>query len=1026
MIPLELYKKATNDTELKGVKQAKTAIAAYGGSRLPVVGQVIIPVWREGQRFKLDCKLVDNIDIRPILGRKACLGMNIIQYMDNDEIHKPKVGNAPVYTMTSASSSGLNRADLIRQFPRVFAEEVGQLEGEYHIKLDATISPVQHAPRRVPVALRDQLKAELDKMTEQGIIAPVIAPTPWVSSLVVVPKKNGMLRLCLDPKDLNKAVQREHYPLPTIEDVATRLHGAKVFTKLDVRSGFWHITLDNASSYLTTFNTPFGRFRWRRMPFGIRSAPEVFQRRMHELIEGMPQVEVIADDFVVVGKGDTIEEANSDHDKNLVAFLRLCDEKGLKLNAEKLKLRQPEVSFIGHIATGKGLKVDPAKVKAIREMPAPTDKAGVQRLLGLAQYLGKFLPHLSDVTKPLRELTQQDVEWSWDEPQKMAFESLKDAVTRTPLLRYFNVKEDVTLQCDASQSGLGAALLQNGQPVAYASRARTPAETRYAQIEKELLAIVFACERFDSYIYGLEGIKVESDHKPLESIFLKPLHAAPQRLQRMLLRLQRYNLVIQYKKGKEIYLADTLSRAPLPDISACEFVHELEEIDHKEFLPVSSEQWQRMKHSAADDPVLQVLRNVIQCGWPESKAEVAPCLIPYYDSRDELTVQGDLVFKGHQLVVPLCLRKEMMDVIHASHIGIEGCIRRARESLYWPRMSAELNAYISTCDVCLTNRDYNPGKEPLMQHELIARPWSKVSADLCEFDGRTLLVISDYYSNFIEVTRMTTTTSRSIIKALKEVFARYGIPDIMVSDNGPQFSSAEFTVFAKTWNFDHKTSSPHHHQSNGKAENAVRTVKRLFRKCKDSGQSEFLALLDWRNTPTEGVGTSPAQRLMGRRCKTLLPIAGTLLQPRHNTEREARALKGMKERQRHHYDKHTKPLKPISLGQTVRMKLPGQRKWSAGTCAGKVDERSYIVKVGDVEYRRNRKQLVSGHEDPLTELADPSEPTPSAVGDPTVTANPQPAGHTRVDAGNNVPPTGSPRRSGRVHKKPMWHKDYSM
>ena len=223
----------------------------------------------------------------------------------------------------------------------------------------------------------------------------------------------------------------------------------------------------------------------------------------------------------------------------------------------------------------------------------------------------------------------------------------------TPVLHYFNVKEDVTLQCDASQSGLGAALLQNGQPVAYASRALTPAETRYAQIEKELLAIVFACERFDSYIYGLAGIKVESDHKPLESIFLKPLHAAPQRLQRMLLRLQRYSLVIRYKKGKEMYLADTLSRAHLTDICTCEFIHELEEIDHKEFLPVSSEQWQQMQHAAADDPVLQDLRSVIQTGWPESKAEVPPCLISYYDSRDELTVQGDLVFKSHQLVVPV-------------------------------------------------------------------------------------------------------------------------------------------------------------------------------------------------------------------------------------------------------------------------------------------------------------------------------------------------------------------------------------
>ncbi len=305
------------------------------------------------------------------------------------------------------------------------------LDGDYHIKIDTKVQPVLHAPRRVPVALKDTLEAELDRLVEEEIIAPVTAPTPWVNSLVVVAKKNGRLRLCLDPKDLNKAIQREHYPLPTIEDVATRLHGANVFTKLDVKSGFWHVKLDETSSFLKAFNTPFGRFRWKRMPFGIRSAPEIFQRKMHELIEGMPQVEVIADEFVVIGKCSTLEEASKDHDHHLLAFLRLCNERGLKLN-----LRQQEVSFIGHVATGEGLKVDPAKVKAIHEMPAPTDKASVQRLLGLAQYLGKFLPHLTDITKPLRELTQQDVEWTWDVPQQRAFEALKDAVTRTQILRY--------------------------------------------------------------------------------------------------------------------------------------------------------------------------------------------------------------------------------------------------------------------------------------------------------------------------------------------------------------------------------------------------------------------------------------------------------------------------------------------------------------------------------------------------------------------------------------------------------------
>ena len=169
---------------------------------------------------------------------------------------------------------------------------------------------------------------------------------------------------------------------------------------------------------------------------------------------------------------------------------------------------------------------------------------------------------------------------------------------------------------------------------------------------------------------------------------------------------------------------------------------------------------------------------------------------------------------------------------------------------------------------------------------------------------------------------------------MKSVFARYGIPDVLVTDNGPQFSSAKFAVFAKTWMFQHTTSSPYHPQSNGKAENAVKTVKRLFTKCQQSGQLEFLALLDWRNSPTEGVGTSPAQRLMGRRCKTLLPVAGTLLQPRYSTEEDTRAIMGNKQRQQYYYNKHTKPLQPIDKGETVCIKLPGQKTWSAGTCMG--------------------------------------------------------------------------------------------
>ena len=1024
VIPVELYKKATKDHNLERVEPIRTPLVAYGGTRLNVVGHVELLVERNNTKYKIACKLVDE-DSRPLLGRKACIGMNIVKYIDNDEIAKPQMPSSAQVFTADAPAEPLSRDALLTKYPTVFAEKTGEMPGFYHIRIDEAAIPVQDAPRRVPVALREPVKRKLEELHQQEIIEPVTTPTPWINSMVEV-VKNGKLRICLDPRQLNKAIQREHYPLPTIEDVATRLHGAKVFTKLDVRNGFWHVKLDEESSYLTTFNTPFGRYRWKRMPFGISSAPEVFQRKMNELVSDLKGIEVIADDFVVVGYGETHEEAVADHDRNLNAFLQRCEERGVALNAQKLCLRESEVPFIGHITTSKGLCIDPAKVKAIQKMPAPTDKAGVQRVLGMVQYLSKFLPNLADITKPLRDLTQKDVPWTWGPAQESAFEQMQAAVSSTPVLRYYNLAEEVTLQCDASQHGLGAALLQNGQPVAYASRALTSAETRYAQIEKELLAIVFACERFEAYIYGRDETNVQTDHKPLESIFKKPLNSTPKRLQRMMLRLQKYQLTVKYHRGETLKLADTLSRAFLPEVNTTDFTEELASIDHRATLPVSEACWMQVNKESADDAVMSELRTVILNGWPETRAEVPESLKPYFDVRDELTVQGNIVFKGQRLVVPRSMRNELMEVVHSSHIGIEGCLRRARDSIYWPRMNEQLKDKISKCDVCLAHRPSQP-KEPLQQHDFIARPWSKVGADLCVIDSRELLVVCDYYSNYIEVSRLTRATSSSVIRVLKEIFARYGVPDTLVTDNGTQFASAEFAVFARTWSFDHVTSSPRYPQSNGKAENAVKTVKQLFTKCRQSGQSEFQALLDWRNTPTEGMQTSPAQRLMGRRCKTLLPIAGQLLQPRYSTEQDAQDVLGRKERQAFFYNKKTKPLEPIAPGETIRLRLPGQQTWSAGTCLRTSGPRSYKVEVDGVVYRRNRRQLIRTSEpEPSAPATLEPEPESNLEKAPTVPVPvSQQAAEPTPQAEAMKLPVEAPRRSERVRKQPAWLKDYS-
>ena len=267
---------------------------------------------------------------------------------------------------------------LLDEYADVF-EGLGKLAGLYKITVDETIKPVVHPPRHLPVAIIERVQRKLEEMTTDGIIEKVNQPTDWVYSMLVVSKPSteadgeSKIRICLDPRDLNVAIKRGHFPMPTIEEIATRLNGAKVFRVFDASDGFCPVELDEDSSLLTTFNTPFGRHRWKRMPFGIKSAPEVWQRKMREHIEGLKEVEVIADDFVIVGYGDTPTEWQADHDRNVRAFLDRCRERTLKLNKNKARLKQHEVPFIGHILTPQGFKLDPCKVKAIVDKPGPTD-----------------------------------------------------------------------------------------------------------------------------------------------------------------------------------------------------------------------------------------------------------------------------------------------------------------------------------------------------------------------------------------------------------------------------------------------------------------------------------------------------------------------------------------------------------------------------------------------------------------------------------------------------------------------------
>ena len=436
--------------------------------------------------------------------------------------------------------------------------EIGLLSGEHHINLDKSVPPVINPPRRVPFGLKKQVKNELDRMLRLGIISKVEEPTDWVNPVVIVEKPNGSIRICLDPKDLNQAIKREHFPMQIADEIIADMAGDKYFSKLDASSGYWQVGVDDASSKLLTFQTPFGRYKFNRLPFGIKSAFEVFQRKVSEIIEGLDGCRNSQDDIIVWGS------SKEEHDKRLRAVLDRIQAANLKLNREKCIFGVQQLTFLGHTITAKGVKPDGSKVNAIMEMPMPQCKQDLRRFMGMVTYLGKFLPNLSSVSAPLRELLQEDVLWHWNDNHTSAFEDIKTLITQSPVLKYFDPKLETKVSVDASQSGLGGVLLQkhdgNWFPVAYASRALTSSERNYAQIEKETLAIVFCTQRFHEYLYGLQ-FTVETDHRPLKSIFGKSITKAPPRIQRFLLRLQRYDFKLEFTPGKNLFVADTLSRA---------------------------------------------------------------------------------------------------------------------------------------------------------------------------------------------------------------------------------------------------------------------------------------------------------------------------------------------------------------------------------------------------------------------------------------------------------------------------------
>ncbi|XP_061164934.1 uncharacterized protein K02A2.6-like [Saccostrea echinata] len=597
--------------------------------------------------------------------------------------------------------------------------------------------------RTVPYSLRTKVEQELDQLQADGIIEPV-AHSKWATPIVPAIKKNGNVRLCGDYKvTVNPVMCVDKYPLPKIEDIFATLAGGKNFSKLDLTQAYHHMELDEDSQDLLVINTHKGLFKYKRLPYGIASAPALWQRAIEQVLQNIPSTQVIIDDIIVTGRDD------EEHLHNLKLVLDRLQSYGLHVNLQKCEFFQANVSYVGHEIDARGLHKSPDKTEAVRDAQRPENVSQLRSFLGLVNYYHRFIDNLSSVAGPLHELLNKGTKWEWT--------------------------------ADASPYGIGSVLSHvfpdgSERPIAFASRTLNQAEKAYSQIDKEALALYWGVRKFNSYLYGHKFTLV-TVHKPLLSIF-NPKKSLPvmtaARLQRYAVFLSGYQYDIEFRGTKSHGNADALSRVPLPSINQPQ--DEKDPIDlfynrHFDDLPVTCVQ---IRRETQRDPVLsQVLDYVFRGHFPHDCDEQ---LKPYYNRREELNVYQGCVTWGNRVIIPDILREKVMTELHSGHIGIVKMKAVARSYVWWPKVDEAIEEVCKACSGCKRVQN-TPSAAPVHPWNFPPKAWHRLHIDFAgPFHNAMFLIVVDAYSKWPEIFEMRSTTSNATINTLRTLFARQGIP----------------------------------------------------------------------------------------------------------------------------------------------------------------------------------------------------------------------------------------------------------
>jgi len=672
--------------------------------------------------------------------------------------------------------------------------------------------PVKKNPYRVPYALRDEMKNQLDEMIRKGVITP--CASPWAAPVILVPKKSAdgtpKYRFCTDFRGLNSVTSIPVYPIPDIKSNLSLMAGSRYFTLLDIENAYWNIPIKEDDKDKTGFVTPFGSFRYERMAFGLAGAPATFSRVMDAVLMGLRDIEclVYLDDILIFS-------ANiPEHARRMRLVFERIREANFKLGIAKCVFAAPRVSYLGHILDKDGVSPDQSKVTAIWNFHRPKTVRDVRAFLGLSGYYRSFIKEYAAISRPLTQLTKKDVKFDWAEAHQLSFDKLKAALTSDSVLAHPRFDLPFILSCDASNYAISAILsqLQNGKerPLSFASRMLNKAEKNYSTTHKELLAVLFGTQVHRCYLYGRK-FKIVTDHAALKWLITVKNHQCA-RLTRWVLKLGEYEFEIEHKPGKKHVNADSLSRhiaSVKPEGATLKEISELTEV------------------GLTREVVLKKQREDAYCRGKVEEIEAQQAL-GFVLSTDGLLYKGDKLSEA-KLVVPETLIRSVIQMHHdkvfAGHQGIKRTGDLLKLCYYWPNMHSDVEDYVKQCESCSKHKVGKNPTAPLGELPETSYPFELTSLDICgpypetKRGNRYLLTFIDHFSRYPEAIPLPRQDAPTVARALvTEIFSRLGCPRTIASDKGTNFMSGLFQEMCKLLHVKRINSTSFNPQMQGKIE----------------------------------------------------------------------------------------------------------------------------------------------------------------------------------------------------------------